>query len=372
MTAQAELQPTRPEAQFIRTFPCGGCGAKLSFAPGTTQLRCEYCGTANEIEAGDGRVEELDFGTFLQSLASHEESVDTELVKCPKCGAEQGLPDHHFAAHCAFCRAPIASAGYASRLLKPKAIIPFQVDRTAAQEAFRRWVRKLWLAPGDLKRYAQSDAGLDGVYLPFWTYDCDTTTDYRGERGDDYYTTETYVAQEGGKSVTRTRQVRHTRWSPASGRVAHFHDDVLVMASGSLPSHLLGSAAKWRLEALQPYQAEFVTGFRAEAYQVGLREGFPVAKQAIDAKVESLVREDIGGDQQRIHHADTQYSQVKFKHVLLPLWISAYRYRDRTYRFVINGQTGEVCGENPTSWWKVAGLVALALFILLLLAMFSE
>ena len=46
---QADLQPTRPENAFIKTFPCTGCGAKLSFAPGTRDLQCEYCGTANAI-----------------------------------------------------------------------------------------------------------------------------------------------------------------------------------------------------------------------------------------------------------------------------------------------------------------------------------
>lgn len=373
MTAQAELQPHRPETEFIRTFPCAGCAAKLSFTPGTTELRCEYCGTANEIEANDVRVEELDFDTYLKALASHEETVEAELVKCGKCGAEQTLPDHHFAAHCAFCRAPIASTGYASRQLKPKAIVPFQVGRRAAQEAFRRWVRGLWFAPGDLKRYAQSDAGLDGVYLPFWTYDCDTSTDYRGERGDDYTTTESYTTKNAsGESVSQTRQVKHTRWSAASGHVERFHDDVLVMASGTLPSHLLGSASTWRLDALQPYQAEFVSGFRAEAYQVGLREGFPIAKEKFDQAVEALVRSDIGGDQQRIHQSDTQYANVKFKHVLLPLWISAYRYRDKTYRFVINGQTGEVSGESPKAWWKIALLVIGAILLFLLFAMASN
>ena len=365
---QSGLQPTRPETEFIRTFPCAGCGAKLAFAPGTRELRCEYCGTANQIAENDARVEELDFETFLKELEGRGETEEAETVRCGKCGAEQTLPAHEFANFCAFCRAPVVARGYANRHLKPKSLVPFQVDRSRAQEAFRRWVRRLWLAPGDLKRYAQSDAGLDGVYLPYWTFDCSTASDYRGERGDDYYTDETITTRNSaGETVTQTRRVKHTRWSPASGHVDALHDDVLVMASKTLPEAILGAAARFDLKGLVPYQPDFVSGFRAEAYQLGLREAFPVARRAIDATVDALVRRDIGGDQQRVHAVSTRYDAVTFKHVLLPVWISAYRYRDKVYRFLINGQTGEVSGESPKSWWKIALLVLGVLAVLFLL-----
>ncbi len=365
--AQADLQPTRPESEFIRTFPCTGCGAKLSFAPGTKSLQCEFCGATNAIEGHEEKIEELDFDTYLQALEGKAEVVEEEHVRCDKCGAEQNLPSTLFASRCTFCGAGIVSKSYANRRIKPKSIVPFQHDRRSAQDDFRRWVRKLWFAPNDLKRYAESDTGLTGIYLPFWTYDCATSSDYRGERGDDYYTTESYTTRNSaGETVTQTRQVRQTRWSAASGHVDHFHDDVLVMASRTLPADIVGATSRWNLKALVPYQAEYVSGFQAEAYQVGLREGFPIAKQAIDATVAELVRGDIGGDHQRIHGIATRYSDIRFKHVLLPVWISAYRYRDKAYRFLINGQTGEVSGESPKSWWKIALAVAAALAVLFL------
>lgn len=368
---QAELQPARHDRAFVKTFPCTGCGAKLSFSPGTTELACEYCGTANPIPEGGENVEELDFDTYLQALEGKMEVEEVEEVRCDKCGAGQSMAGHLFAGHCTFCGAAIVSKGYASRRIKPKSLVPFQVTRDRAAEAFRRWVRGLWLAPGDLKRYAQKDAGLAGVYLPYWTYDCETASDYAGERGDDYWTTETYTTQDSqGKSVTQTRQVKHTRWTPAAGHVERFHDDVLVMASKSLPPRITGSVMRFDLKGLVPYQPQFVSGFQAEAYQVTLREGFPIAKQSIDEAVRALIRRDIGGDQQRIHSVSTRYSGVKFKHVLLPVWISAYRYRDKAYRFLINGQTGEVSGESPKSWWKIAA-IALGALILLILVLVS-
>jgi LSD1 subclass zinc finger protein len=368
---QADLQPTRPDRAFVKTFPCTGCGAKLSFAPGTKELRCEFCGTANDIPESGENVEELDFEAFLKALEGKMEIEEVEAVRCDKCGAQQSMAGHLFAGHCTFCGAAIVSKGYASRRIKPKSLVPFQVNRERAADAFRHWVKGLWLAPGDLKRYAQSDAGLAGVYLPYWTYDCHTASDYAGERGDDYYTTETYTTTDSsGKAVTQTRRVKHTRWTPAAGHVERFHDDVLVMASRSLPPRITDSVMRYSLKGLVPYQPEYVSGFQAEAYQVTLREGFPIAKRSIDEAVRELVRRDIGGDQQRIHSVSTRYDDVKFKHVLLPAWISAYRYRDKVYRFVINGQTGEVSGESPKSWWKIAA-IALGVLILLVLVLVS-
>jgi LSD1 subclass zinc finger protein len=355
----------------IQTFPCGGCGAKLAYAPGTSELKCPYCGKRNQIAADDTRIEELDFDAFVKQLEAAHETLEGVAVRCQKCGAEQQLGGTLFAGRCAFCGDSIVSEGYARRQIQPRSLVPFQVDRRRAQEAFRRWVAGLWLAPGELKRYAQSDAAMTGMYLPYWTYDCNTASDYAGERGEDYYTNETVTTRNSaGESVNETRRVKHTNWSPASGRVERFHDDVLVMASDSLPPSLRGAATAWNLKGLVPYKPDYVSGYNAEAYKIGLREGYPIAKQTIDAQVYDLVRRDIGGDQQRVHQVNTRYTDIHFKHVLLPVWISAYRFRDKTFRFLVNGQTCEVAGESPVSWQKVTLLVvAVVIFLIIVLAL---
>jgi len=329
---------------FIKTFPCSGCGAKLSFRPGSSELRCEFCGTANKISADLlTRVEELDLQAYLQALSKGDDDFKPEDVKCEKCGAEQQLPEHHFAAQCQYCSAPIVSKGYAGRRLKPRSVVPFQLDHRKATEAFRRWLRWRWLAPNDLKRYAQKDAALVGAYLPFWTYDAQTASDYTGARGE--------------------KRDKTTTWYSVSGHVDHFHDDVIVLASQLLPQSLRGAVESWDTKALVPYKAEYVSGFRGEAYQVTLKDGFPLAKQKIESTIRWLIRRDIGGDNQRIDSVNTRYSALTFKHVLMPVWISAYRYRDKTYRFIVNGQTGETDGESPVSWIKVTLLVILGLVL---------
>ena len=264
------------------------------------------------------------------------------------------------AATCPFCGTHEVSAGRTARLLKPQAVLPFKMPREEAVARFRRWIAGLWFAPNTLAAHARNDAALRGLYVPCWTYDCSTATDYSGERGDDHWVTLPVVTRVGGRTVTRMRQVRRTRWSPAAGSVRRRFDDVLVVASTSLPRALAEALDPWDLGSLVPYRDEYLSGFQAEEYQVGLAEGLGRAKEIMDATIRHDIRADIGGDHQRIHHASTSYSDLAFKHVLVPIWVSAYRFRDRAFRFLINGRTGEVQGERPWSIVKIALAAAAA------------
>ena len=264
------------------------------------------------------------------------------------------------------------TASATSRWIPPKALLPFRVTLKEGTEAFRRWIRGLWFAPDDLKEYAQAEGRLAGVYVPYWTYDSDTTSFYRGSRGDDYYTSENYTARVNGRSVTRTRQVRRTRWRPASGTVWNHFDDVLVLAGNSLPRAYAERLEPWDLGNLVAYRNEYLSGFRAERYQVNLAAGYEMARQIMDTRIRDSIRRDIGGDHQRIDAVKSSYENITFKHILLPVWMSAFRYRDKVYRILINARTGELQGERPYSAWKIAGAVLAALVIIAIIAIFAS
>jgi DNA-directed RNA polymerase subunit RPC12/RpoP len=384
----------------VRAFPCASCGAKFSFAPGTKSLKCPYCGAANEIAETDDSVEELDLEAWLDKLVAEHETHAQEQIKCSNCSAEQTLPANLYASACTFCGTPITSKSYAQRLIKPKSLVPFKVTKLQAQDKWRAWIKGMWMAPSALKQFAQSDGGIKGMYIPYWTFDANTYSSYSGARGDNY--SESYeTTNSNGERVTQTRT--QTRWTNVSGTVSFFHDDVLVPASGiysaggkttvtaqsaqarqalaQIPggfgSALMGAFSNelrtWNTKELVPYQEEYITGFQAEAYQVSLKEGFAQGQQIIDAKVRSLVEQDIGGDHQRITSLNTDYTHLTFKHILLPVWMSAYIFKGKTYRFMVNGQTGEVQGESPKSGWKIFFLVAGILVLLFVfLAVFGK
>jgi hypothetical protein len=221
------------------------------------------------------------------------------------------------------------------------------------------WMGGLWFAPNTLLEYARKGRALNGMYVPFWTFDADTRSRYSGSRGDHYYETRTVTVNVNGRNVQRQEQVRHTRWTPVSGQVAARFDDVLVMASTSLPLRLGNDLTPWDLTALQPYSPDFLAGFRAEGYTIGLADGYAAGQAHMEQVIASNVRRDIGGDEQRVDHIDTEWSDQTFKHILLPVWMAAYKYNRKSYRFLVNGQTGEVQGERPWSVWKI-GFAVLA------------
>ncbi|MEL0436261.1 TFIIB-type zinc finger domain-containing protein [Phycobacter sp. 'Weihai'] len=343
-------------------FPCEQCGADYRFDPRSGTLCCSHCGHEERIAGGPwrgGALREMDFRAALDRQLPEADMETTRVSKCPNCAAEVEFDPTTHARECPFCATPVVTDTGESRHIKPKGVLPFAMDERSAHKAMTDWLGRLWFAPSGLKEYARKGRRMEGIYVPYWTYDADTRSAYRGERGTVYYVTETVMID--GKPTAR--QVAKVRWRPVSGRVKRFFDDVLVLASKSLPKRYTDALEPWDLSALEPYQPQYLAGFRAEAYAVSLQDGFGEARERMDRVIERDVRFDIGGDRQRIAHIDTEVSDVTFKHILLPVWLAAYKYRGKSYRFVVNGQSGRVQGERPYSAWKIAGAVAVALIL---------
>lgn len=361
-----EIGEATTRALTEKRFPCAQCGAILNYAVGTRSLECEYCGHANQIAHSKERIEELDLHAALRQLqTSNAVSPESQVINCPNCAAQFALDAHIHSGECPFCSTHVVTGTSVAKPIKPKGLLPFSITSDEARDSYQRWLNKRWFAPSALKKYARGDTTLNGVYIPFWTYDSDTATAYRGQRGDIYYVTQRYTTTINGKRVTRTRQVPKIRWRRVSGRTSRHFDDVLVGATRTLPRKITDWLAPWDLQNLEPYTEEFLAGFSSEVYQVDLDEGFNVAQSTMDTIIKKDVRHAIGGDKQRITSLRTQHSDTTFKHVLLPLWTAGFQFRDKTYRFVVNGRTGKVRGERPYSIVKiglaaVAGLIGLA------------
>ncbi len=355
---EAPVAPVRmkqaPDSGDVRRFPCEQCGALVTFEPGSNELVCDYCNHRTPIDRAEGLIQEYDLKAALTWLSKAGPASERPSTQCESCAAEFDFDKHVHSGECPFCGTPIVVGTGSAKHIKPKSLLPFKVTEQQAEDQFKRWLKGLWFAPGKMKRHARNDAGLTGVYVPFWTYDSQTNTQYVGQRGDAYMVPQTYTTVENGKRVRRTRMVRKIRWRPVRGRVRRFFDDVLVGATKSLPRKITDSLLPWDLENLTPYNEKYLSGFQSEVYQVDVDQGFEVAVNAMDSIIRNDIARDIGGDHQRIHHADTRHSSTTFKHVLLPVWSAGFRFGDKTYRFVVNGRTGKVRGERPYSFWKIA------------------
>ncbi|MFI5954048.1 hypothetical protein [Cryptosporangium sp. NPDC051539] len=348
--------------QTQRVFPCTNCGANLEFAPGTDALQCPYCGSRQHIQvAADRAVREHSWDEFVRLPRKPVATLANYVFTCPGCGAvteSDAISDR-----CQFCGAPVVANVDTGEMVVPEAVLPFTVDRAGVRDALQKWVASRWFAPNQLKKVTTAET-VRSTYLPHWTYDASTQSSYTGERGEYYYVTETYtVRDDNGQERTETRQVRHTRWWPASGSVWRDFDDILVRGTGKVPPERLDALEPWPLTESKPYDPNFLAGHQTLRYDVEPEEGMGVARNRMASVIESDCRQDIGGDEQRVHSVNTSYSRVMFKLMLLPVWICAYLYAGTTYQVLINGRTAEVAGDRPFSKLKIALAVLAGLLV---------
>jgi len=343
-------------------FPCARCGSRLVYAPATADLQCVSCGSRTAIAKLEAAVKEGDLEAALKDGLAAEPVLETLTIACASCGAQSTLGAASVADRCPFCGTTFVATAASTRSLKPHWLLPFRIGVEEARTRFLAWARSLWFAPNRLAREA-SAGQIEGMYVPYWTFDARTVSQYTGQRGDDRTVTE-----EGsdGKTVEKTI----TDWTSVRGTVVRDFDDVLVVASRSLPERHADALEPWDLEKLVAYQDEFVSGFRAQTYQVGLSDGYEKAKAVMAPAIRKSICGDIGGDHQRIDRVETAYSRATFKHVLLPIWISSYRFGDKTYRFLVNARTGEVQGDRPYSWIKVSLAILASAIVILAIAWF--
>jgi len=344
------------------SYQCMHCGAALKYKPGTNFLHCDYCGSDTPIDAKIVEdVQELDFEQYAQNIEKLV-SAATKIISCCKCGAESNFDENLKSAACPYCNTPfIESNVHEERLIKPSYLLPFKVADSDMQLHMQRWIKSLWFAPNKLKKRALLSTKLQGVYIPCWTYDAQTNTDYTGQRGDTYTTTV-------GSGKNR-RTVTRTRWSYRSGHISLFFDDVMVTASRMVSMAIMNKIHNWDTMNMVETDNRFLSGFITEKYVMNMTDGYKYARQRMDAEIDHAIRRDIGGDRQQIDSKRTRFSDIKFKLILLPVYVSSYTYKNKLYHFFVNGRTGRTTGDRPYSAVKItfaiiAGLVALALFIL--------
>src|SRR5579863_3465864 len=261
-----------PASTAREQFSCSSCGAGMQFSPETGQLKCPSCGNTQALIA-DSSVAPHDFASALASH-THRPIADAALqVTCAGCGGTVAFVPPEVAGNCSFCGAPIvAQPKAADPLIAPDGVLPVLLPKQKAIAQLQEWLSSLWFAPSALKRLAQPD-GINGVYLPFWTYYFHTDSEYTGARGEHYYETEEYTETDSnGQSVQRTRQVQRTNWYPTSGSVSEDFSSVLVPATKTVPEERLNKLRPWDLNALSGYEPAYLAGFRAQRYQIELAE----------------------------------------------------------------------------------------------------
>lgn len=341
------------------TLQCDGCGAPLVYKPGTTSLVCEHCGNTKSIDQTKTEIKESNFNEYIKDF-KEEDLGTTKVITCSNCEATPTVDENLKSMLCPYCGSPLVEKNaHQERYIKPGYIIPFNIDKNQVNNLLSKWIKSLWFAPNKIKRAVISPLNLNGIYMPFWTFDALVITDYVGKRG-------TIYEVEVGSGENKRRQQR-IRWSYTSGRIEKNYDDVLVNGSKTLEPKIISKIAFWNTHNILKINNSYLSGFITEKYQIDLKLAFTYAKDKIEKEERERVRRDIGGDKQQIDKMNTEYYDVTFKHVLLPIYVSSFRYKNKLYTFYVNGSTGKIAGKRPYSIWKIAFATIIAIIVLIMM-----
>jgi len=353
------MNSTEVKEKQLHALVCNNCGAELKYKPGTTTLICEYCGAKKEIEQQQTIIEELDFKEYLEK--SELENLESEkIIQCKSCGSISSVDENLKSLYCPYCSTPLLEDDIRDeRYIKADYLLPFNLDTPQVCNLLSKWLDNLWWAPDNLKKMALSPIGLRGVYVPYWTFDVSSLTTYSGERGENY--TETVTIGKNKFPITKTD------WHEVHGSVLVSFDDLLSPASGSINATSLSKLFPWDMNALIKMNNDYLVGFVAEKYRVTLKEGFENVKTEMNDKIKNEIYRNIGGDAQRINNSNSQFTDIKFKHILLPVYVSSYRYNNQIFNFYVNGRTGKITGERPYSNLKISLTIIGFLIILIVI-----
>ncbi len=343
-------------------YRCESCGAPVQWSPEAGALACEFCGGKQAVPVAQQDIVEYSIDQALNHTGARGLDRPVRRVRCNQCGAVMDLDPGLVAGRCGFCGTPgVVEVKAETELLRPESVLPFSISKDAAVQSYRSWLHGLWFRPNDLKRRAELK-DIQGFYLPFWTYDAHADAWWTAEAGYYYYVTESYNDAQGRR---QTRQVQKVRWERASGRLSQDFDDVLIYASRGLPRELCQAIEPFPTQELVPYDSRFLVGFGAEEYALDAKEGWQLAQTRMHEDLTRACSAQVPGDTQRNLQVRANFSEARFKHVLLPIWVAAYRYGEESYRFLVNGRTGEVQGTAPWSWVKITLAVLAALLLIL-------
>ncbi|MFM8978927.1 MAG: zinc ribbon domain-containing protein [Planctomycetia bacterium] len=340
--AGTEQAPAAPLAGWVSCPRCSRRGRK-------GQPFCEHCGQRLYVEEAAPEARQR--------------------VPCTQCGATVAFPAGQRTATCPFCDTPYVGTGEVSaQRLEPEFVLPFSVAEAAARAAFQAWIGAGGpFVPGDLRQKARLDAPR-GVYLPFWSFSARSDSSYTARVGEHWWETVVTTSVVNGRTVTRTQRVRRTEWYPFGGRFHQFHAHYLVSGSRGLPQGEADAIKPWPVSDVLRYQPQYLSGWMAEEYTIGRDEAQATSMQAFKQREREAVAAHLPGDTGEVTALETSFSEVTDDLLYLPVWLLAYTYGGRTYRYVINGATGRAHGTRPRSVPRMLAAAAGVLLLIVLVA----
>ena len=349
-----------------QTYTCPQCGASTKFNVAAGGVACEYCGYQADVEAekvGRG-AQELEFTIETWQQAEQGWGVERREMHCENCGAILAIDEGAITTTCPFCASNKVNVRAAiSDVLRPGFVIPFKVKADQLVGRSKEWLGKGWFHPSELRSSAMVDH-FTGIYLPYWTFDTVINASWRAEVG--HEKTERYYDSSSKSWKTRTK----IEWRWENGSVHLNIDDFLVSGSSQLSRVILGRIKSFNLDDLAEYSSDFLAGWQAQAYDITLPEAWEDGKESLRELAKKSCYEDINSSHVRNFSMTADFGDETWRYLLLPVYLTSYRFEGKAYQVMANGQNGEIAGQKPVAWWKiwlaVAALLIPGLFLALI------
>lgn len=348
---------------MVYQYKCPDCGADMAYDASSGMLQCESCGRRDSVEQYGKEQKENkedvihDYSEFVDQTkhATFEDDAAVQ-YQCNNCGAILLTSADTTATTCSFCGAPMILGDRLTGKLAPANVIPFQITKQQATDAFKHWCKKGRLTP---KGFLSADRikSITGIYVPFWLYDVNGQADTHAD------CTRSSFHREGDYDVTVTRHYDVYR------KVEANYERIPCDASEKLDDTLMDRLEPYDYTNLTRFEAPYLAGYIAERYNYTDEELFPRAKERATTYVNQYLLNTIHGyDTVTPHHTRVRINKRNATYTLLPVWMICYDYKQSEHMFAMNGQTGKVVGKPPLSKGKIAsyfGGIALVLFVLL-------
>ena len=358
MTEEEKTEQIKTE--IITDKKCPNCAATLVYDPETKGMLCSYCGFTKVMPqaAEQAPVQEMSFEE-AKARASYDWGTAKKMVVCQNCSGTSIYDALETAAICPFCGSTHVMPAVSNESIAPGGVCPFEIPMKRAGELFTRWLKGRIFTPSEAKRQAKPEA-FTGIYLPYWTFDAMTHSKFQGQAGYD-------------KRVKKGDSYEiETTWKNVAGEYDEFIDDQMIVGSKRHEDSGIKKAEPFDFAKLVPYNPELIAGFIAERYSIGLDEAWQNAQGMIHNRltynIEGYIRQAWRADRAGKVAFSTIFSKITYKYILVPVWVSSFTYKGKSYQFVVNGQTGKVGGKAPISPIRVAlailgvlGLIALFL-----------
>jgi len=332
------LKETQTDTEIVS---CPNCGANMVFDPESQSLKCAYCRSIVSFDTEN--AEEIDFNSGITS--DREWTADEAVVFCcDNCGAKVVLAKGETTKFCPFCGTAHVQKTEELPGLKPNGVVPFAFSKDKAIEYSKAWAKKRFFAPRKFKKNICTDS-VNGVYTPTFTFDSNTVSFYQGRIG----RTHTRTVGSGKNRRVQTYVV----WRNISGRYDNQYDDVLVTAGTKFGQKELDKVSPYDTNASKEYDENFLFGFMAYHYDIEISDCWNSAKGRMDKSIRRGILSRYSYDRLAYLNVSTTHDNVKYKYVMLPVYVGNYRFKDKLFNFFVNGKTGKVAGKTPKSWLKI-------------------